>query len=273
MSRLLYAGFVRVKKDPLVRMGMIIMVILSVFLVLFSYYTGIKEKALISLDDILYVYLVLIGLMSAVFCSYLSGQEYSDGVIRNKLAAGHTRVSIYVSNLIINVSVVCGLWLISLLTQTVLGIWLLDGIQTDAREVFVTLLASLLTLIALCAIFTMIALAGQNYKASDAVCLMIACTLSFAAIYLMLLMVELKNYDDAVADGVEVIVQKDEAIYPVIHHRKTYEFIYDLLPSGQIAQYISKDIKHPERLPWCSAGIIVVTTSLGIVLLQRKNIQ
>lgn len=273
MSRLLHSGFVRVQKDPLVRMGMVSMFILSVFLIGIAYYTKIKEHELIYLDEVVYLYLPVIGIMSAIFCSYLSGQEYSDGAIRNKLVAGHSRAAIYLSNLIINVSVVLGLTLVTLLTEAVLGGLLLDGVQATFSQIFVAILGSLLAIVALCAIFTLIAMSGQNHKTSDAICLLLVCILIFVSLYLLLIRVELKGYDEDVKEGIENVYTEEDAFYAILKNREVCEFSYDLLPTGQIAQYVSKDVQRPKRLPLYSSGIIVVTTAFGVFLFRRKNIQ
>lgn len=273
MSRLLYAGLLRVKKDPLVRVGMVFMFLFGVLLVGVARYAGNTENQDIYLDDIMYFYLPVIALMCAVYCSHLSGQEYCDGAIRNKLIAGHTRAAIYLSNFIMNVVVVLCLWLVTFLTEVVLALLVLDGIQEDIGTLLAALPGSLLALVALCAIFTLIAMSGQNHRASDAANLMLACILLFVSLYLTVIMWELKEYDDLWKNGVATFVDKDEPLYTVIKHRDLYEFFYDFIPSGQIAQYVSGYVKRPERLPLCSVGIIVVTTAFGVMLFQRKNIQ
>lgn len=273
MSRLLHAEFLRVRKDPLVRLGMVFMFVLGIILAGAAYYIQIKQPVDIGLEDIIYLYLPIVSLMSAVFCSYLSGQEYCDGAIRNKLVAGHTRAAVYLSNFLINVIVVFCLCLVTFLTETVLGLLLLNETQIDIKELCASFLGSFLAIVAFCAIFTLIAMAGQNHRTSDAVCLLLACIMLFVALYLMLIMAELKDYDEMTERGVYVIVDKGDELYPVIQYRDTFEFIYDLLPSAQIVQYVSKDVRRPERLPLCSTGIIVVATAFGVFLFRRKNIQ
>lgn len=276
MSRLLHARFVLVRKDPLVRVAIVFLFLLGIFLVGIACHIGIKENQVMYLDDIIYIDLPIICLMCAVVCSYLSAQEYCDGAIRNKLIAGHTRVAIYLSNFIINVIVVFCFWLVAFLTEIALGWLLLDGLQTDVSKLFTTCLGILLAIMALCAIFTMVAMSCQNNRTSDAVCLLLACILLFSSMFLMMVMDQLKDYDALAedgADGIVYTVDKDDELYPIIQHRETYEFLYDFLPTGQIIQYICRNVKRPQRLPLCSAGIIVVTTSFGALIFRKKNIQ
>lgn len=53
------------------------------------------------LDGCLFEGLPLMGLVSAIFTSLFIGSEYSDGTIRNKLVVGHSRMRIYLANLIV----------------------------------------------------------------------------------------------------------------------------------------------------------------------------
>lgn len=273
MSRLLHAGCVRVKKDPLYRMGIVLMVLLGIFLVGIAYYTGIKENEPMYLSEILYIYLPVIGFMCAIFCGYFSGQEYYDGTIRNKLIAGHSRTEIYFSNVIINVCAMLLLWLILLLTEIILGTLLLDGIGADVGKLLGIFMGSLLTIMALCSIFTLIAMVNQNYSTSDAICILVACILLCSSLYVWSVVGEIHDYDRMVKEGYAPYVDKSDALYPRLKNRESYEFLHDCLPSGQMIQYVSMNVRSPKRLPLYSLGIIFVTTSFGVFVFQKKNIR
>ena len=62
--------------------------------------TYLEYQRKFPLDAIFFVYAMLIGLVLSVFLPLFFGSEYSDGTIRNKLAAGHPRLSVYLANLI-----------------------------------------------------------------------------------------------------------------------------------------------------------------------------
>ena len=51
-----------------------------------------------------FVYTLAIAISASAFCSLFIGTEYSDGTIRNKLVVGHTRGTIYLSNLIVSMA-------------------------------------------------------------------------------------------------------------------------------------------------------------------------
>ena len=50
-----------------------------------------------SLEDYYFQFSLVIGLLSAVFSTIFLSREYSDGTVRNKIIAGHTRINIYIS--------------------------------------------------------------------------------------------------------------------------------------------------------------------------------
>ena len=60
------------------------------------------------------------GLVAAILTSMFIGSEYSDGTIRNKLVVGHSRMRIYLANLIV-CSVACVLIFFGLHNRGVCG--------------------------------------------------------------------------------------------------------------------------------------------------------
>ena len=60
---------------------------------------GGAADAFISLDSRYLLFPFLSGILLSVFCALFVGAEHSDGAMRNKLAAGHRRGTVYLSNL------------------------------------------------------------------------------------------------------------------------------------------------------------------------------
>ena len=81
--------------------------------------------SVIGLSIFRFPYAMLIGVLSAIFCSLFLGVEYGDGTMRNKIIAGHKRTDIYLSNLITNLSASLLMCLSYILSNVVLGIPLL----------------------------------------------------------------------------------------------------------------------------------------------------
>lgn len=100
MSRLLSASFIRLRKDKLFWIGTLFMVAAGIFIPVMRYMDMQRSQYTVTLDNGFFVGSILIGIVSAAFCSLFIGTEYNDGTIRNKVVVGHTRVSIYMANFI-----------------------------------------------------------------------------------------------------------------------------------------------------------------------------
>ena len=106
MYKLLKAGWFRLKKDTIFFLFMFLSILIAIF-------TLIKYKTswgYVILDEIMNEFITYIGLFIAIFVSIFVGKEHSEGIIRNKIIAGHSRMSIYLSNLIIKISENLGHW-------------------------------------------------------------------------------------------------------------------------------------------------------------------
>lgn len=101
MIKLLNANLIRLKKDKALRIGIIFMFIMGVFTPVMHYIDMKKSGYQITLDNGFFNNVLFCVILSSVFCSLYVGTEYSDGTIRNKVVIGHTRMSIYFSNLIV----------------------------------------------------------------------------------------------------------------------------------------------------------------------------
>lgn len=307
MSRLLHAGLVRLKKDPLFWAGIVVMTLLEFFLVKMNQSVEQADSVVCSLNDVLFGYMFGVGFICAVFCSFFSGRDYQDGTIRNKLIAGHTKVEIYLSNLLINITASLCLCFFSFAMETTLGILLLSGRNpVKAGALVCTFLGSCLTVIAFCSIFTMVAMLDQNKSASDVICMAMACALLFSTLYVdeRLLVIEgleqtygtkeeieqhgrttRKEYDKYISEisglpegdyGGDAGYDPFREIYrdeQMILNKGIYEFFYDALPYGQAIQYAAGEVKHLGRLCLYSMGWILVTTSFGVFVFRKKNIR
>lgn len=101
MSKLLSAGFIRLRKDKIFWIALIFMFGAGVFFPVMRYIDMQKSGYINNIDNGFFACALFIGVVMAVFCSLFIGTEYSDGTIRNKVVIGQKRTSIYLSNLII----------------------------------------------------------------------------------------------------------------------------------------------------------------------------
>ena len=76
------------------------------------------------IDSFLFYIMIVIGAFSAICVSQFIGMEYSCGTIRNKLATGHTRMEIYLAQLILHIFAAVILFHLSVSTIVIAGQYL-----------------------------------------------------------------------------------------------------------------------------------------------------
>ena len=101
MNKLLSAGFFRLKKNLLFWLSMVFMAIAGISFPLAAYADSQKYGLVYTLEGNFFTSAVFAVILSSVFCSLFIGADYSSGTIRNKVIAGHNRVSLYLANLVI----------------------------------------------------------------------------------------------------------------------------------------------------------------------------
>ena len=205
-----------------------------------SIQTFLEHGRTVPLDSIFFVYAMLIGLLLAVFLPLFFGSEYSDGAIRNKLAAGHTRLSVYLTSL----------------TAAVLAALLFCGV---------------------CILFTMAAgvplLGGPKYPGLLLKTTLLSLLMAAAWVFAKLDAPEFwPAYDLTVGGEISSVMEPNPA-YLTPDQRPLYEFLLDLNPMGQAIQYIDVSPARPLQLALCSLGTFAVTTIAGAALFQRKDLK
>lgn len=104
MINLLSEGFGRLKKNRLFYLGIAIMLGLGFFVIWAKNRDVTKYHMIVHVDDAMFTIFVYLQCAVSVFSALFIGTQYSDGVIRNKIIAGHSRANVYLSNFIVTVS-------------------------------------------------------------------------------------------------------------------------------------------------------------------------
>ncbi len=99
MMKLLRANFSRLIQNRLFFLVLLLMVAVPLYAVGMRYVVA-PETAWETADGLWFTGGMYMSVVASVFISLFIGAEFSDGTIRNKLTAGHTRSAIYFSNLI-----------------------------------------------------------------------------------------------------------------------------------------------------------------------------
>lgn len=277
MRKLLSAGFARLRKSK--TLGVIL---LTLFLIqCLSIYVNYREMELYpdytaTLDGICFNYAIYIGVAIAIFCSLFLGTEYSDGTIRNKLMIGHTRVSIYFSSLILCCTASVLICFAGILPSIVPGIPILGLPHMGLAKAALLVLCSILAAAAYASLFTLAAMLIHGKAVSSVITILAAITLLMIASGVQNGLMQPEIWDDYIYqdENGEVIT---EPAHPNPYYvrgakREFYEFLLDVLPSGQASRILMNEISL-SRTVFYDTVILLLTGGVGIFFFLRKDIK
>ena len=275
MAKLLRANLSRLWKSRIFYVGLIFMLLLNVFLVLDGWNSG-RQGYPEPLEDMLFQNCIIIGFVCSVFVGMFLGTEYSDGTIRNKIAVGHTRASIYLANLIVCAAASALLLLISLALGFGLGSFLLDPLGLPMKVLLLYTCIGLLTTVSFASIYTLVAMLSPSKASGAVLCLVLALVLLFATSAVEGTLTEPEMVQDFImsVDGTPNLGEPHpNPRYVTGTKRAVLEVIYDILPTGQAFQISNNECAHPARLPAFSLLVALVTSAAGALLFRRRDLK
>ena len=271
MYKLLKASFFRLKKNKVFWGIVIITIILAISFLVNSMKNEFKYK----IDSILFNNIQIIGLFIAVFTSLFIGTEYAYGTIRNKIIAGHTRRSIYLTNWL--VSVVAGILIefIYLAVVAIIGIPLIGGIEIAVSDLIPILLEIIMVIIVFCSIFTAITLICSDITLSTTICMLLFIMMFIVAGSLSTVITSKETIDTTYHDEngtLYILESKPNPNYPNEMTRIICNFFYHVLPTGQMMEIsgqindLSGKTVDTNQNSENSSVTTVVTYALGVIL-------
>lgn len=247
----------------------------------------------------------LISLVFSLFIGFYIGTEYSDGTIRNKIIAGHSRLPVYFADFTVCAIGAAIMYLIYVLAVLAAAAALHREFEMPPGDTALAVLCFFVTITAYTAIFMMVCmLVGKRPEGM---------VMSFLVL-VMLLMVGEYITDEIAANGQEyriagTVYSGDESgemhlesvdieknpYYLTGTKRRVYGFLNDFLPSCQIQRLVnfpsyytmdmdeyseftdvrpfSETVGDIRKLPLCSLAVIIVSTACGIFFFRIKDIK
>ena len=276
MRDLLSANLLRLKKNNAFWGAMGVSFGLALATVIDVYRVAQAFGGTTSVDAELFKYAAFIGILAAELIPLFFGTEYSNGAIRNKLIVGQSRLSIYFANLITGFAACVLCSAAYMLGCMALGIPLLGWFTQPPALLFTALIGSLLMTAAFCAIFTFVTMNCAKKSTSVVICLLgtFAAFIWALVIHSMLEAPEfIQGYEMSVNGQVVNAVPEPNPNHLTGLKREVYQFLFDLLPSGQSIQYCSLVLSDPVRLMGLAAAVCVVFTGAGAALFRRKDLK
>lgn len=219
--------------------------------------------------------LLTVFFVIAAFVPWFVGTDYSDGTLRNKIVCGHSRSAIYAAHFTASLGGVLLLFAAFLLPYFALEVPFFGAKAYFFREAWIAYARSLAMIVALVALYTMIAMLCRS-KAAGATASLIISVLLFGAglyTYAMLSAPEVFTGTSLTAAGTVEAYSRPNPNYPRGVFRSVLTFFDRFLPGGQI--YTIFDAQGAEfgiRMGYCGL-FILLTTAVGLICFRRENLK
>lgn len=288
MYKLLNASFYRLRKNKIFLGLVILTIIIAVFMLISEYLNNIKYSSVFGIssnttDILLMKFINIIGFFIAIFTSLFVGAEYSDGTIRNKIVAGHSRKNIYLSNLIVSILVGIFLELIYLIIVSIVSIPIFGLVQMSFLQLAVILLDIIMIIIVYSSIFNFIALICSNITISTVTSLLLILIMFVTDMFLSPTansteyIQKNKVMDEQGNITYEIVKNED---YPGKIIQTTCKTIINFNPvsqaieiSGNKINMNEEDFNNMKVYPLYSLGLIIIITAIGIYLFNIKELK
>lgn len=285
MIKLLRGDFIRLFKSKIFWLGTIFMIALASFASWTKWRDSLDYPDYYNPPDgILLAGAMYIGIIIAVVIGVFIGSDYSYGTIRNKHVMGHSRVAMYLSNLIISVmatEIMHIAYIAVIIGASAVGI--IQKFEMSAENIAVLIFKSIFTVASLTSVIVIVCMLIPNRTAGSVSVIILSLVLLIVAstVYFRLLEKEYtKPYDYTFTNeyGEEIEIHEESVKNPKYltgTKRKIYLFFNDLLPNNQIMQlaYDDEISNNTTSFPLYSLSLIVVTTGVGILLFRRKDLK
>ena len=258
MTRLLGADTVRMYHSKCFWMCLGGMLIMAVgFLIM----QGTSMDYIVPLSRVIFLPMSFYGVAAAALVSMFVGEDFSDGFIRNKLIAGRSRKTVFLSTLIVCWTACVAIYLITTVFTYLAGRFFFEA-DITFMDFLRHLLLGILTCLAYGSIFcTVITLVG-NKASAVLICMGLAFLMLFSSLHTNQVMVQ-AEYKNGMLNP-HYVRGSLKAAYALLH---------DWNPTGQAAQLSAMHIFHSIRWIACDLGWMLAAAVLGTALFQRANIR
>ena len=276
MRKLLRANFSRLWHDRIFWLLSALMVFLGAFIAVVNAVNVHREGVVWMMDYSLLTYVTIAPVLTSVFAALFIGSDYSGGMLRNKLIAGHRRSHIYLANLLTCCFAGILLCISFVIPQGSLGLLLGGKFQSATAKLLLYGVLSLALMIAFTALFTLIAMLCQNKSHTVAGCILLAFVLIFLGVYITSALNEPEYLAGYSYTENGVTVEEPDVKNPNYisgTKRQVYEFLQDFTPGGQVLQINNMNAEKPAMLALYDGILLLVATGFGMLLFRRKDLK
>lgn len=277
MTNLLKANFYKMKKNKFIWIASILSVIVATYYIRDNYNVYHDFLSIVNINSLIFNYLPVYIIVSSILISTLLGFDYSNGSIKNKIIVGHSRLKIYISNLISTYLIILTIYLIYVLIICLSGIFLFKNLTFNFKFL-INIIILFLIILSYASISVFIAMTINNDIVSPVLNVLNSFILIIISFILLSVLSESKylHSDDGtyINDaGIEVI-DTENPMYINGNKRTIYEIIVNILPTGEAFQKSrDRDINtNSYQMLGYSISFIIITNTLGIYLFYNKEL-
>lgn len=268
MIRLLKANFSRLWQNNIFRLAFMASIIAGVLCPLFGRHIQRTSGEYAEffdyinyIDFYLWKWTHVISLALTIFCGFFIGTEYRDGTLRNKIAAGHSRTAIYLTNLITNAVAGCIFYSVYLIANFCVGMLVLGWFQVlGPGEIAALILCGYVVLLAVAAIVTMAGLLSSSQAGAAIACIAVVLVFLFVGTFHISSLTEVFMANMMGNRGVEIS-----------------KFFLDFLPGSQMMElmvsYTQIGNLNTHVMLGGSAVFFCGATAIGLLKFGRKELK
>lgn len=283
MTKLLSANFRRLWQSKTFWIGLAVAcahTLLGVLNNLYYKQAWVDQASVITADHTVFPDTLITVIIMAVLVTMLVGREYADKTIRNKIVTGHSRLNIYLANLIVCLTAATILFVVPMLIIGVgIGSLLLGGFTLSFKAFILPFFAYLLGVFGFTSLFILIIMSVQNRTvAAIAILLLAAIVLGIASPMREMLeapeTVKEMVWNETAQDFVSTGKMMENQAYIGGPARVVMEFFYNLLPSAQIEQTSPfNETGAMAHIPVYAVAFILITTFGGAWVFSKKELK
>ncbi len=274
MIKLLNAGFTRLRKNRLFWLLTIFSICVALFIIYSAYNDMDKYGRTIEVEQLMFNYSTIIGIVTSIFTCLFLGIEYSDGAIRNKIIIGHRRINIYLSNLIIVTITSLFSYILFLGVIVSIGIPLFGNITISIANLLILLGTIFVTTIAYSSIFTFLAMIISNKTITAVVSIMASFGMMMIALTCFNILETPKTIQTSTIESGETKFEEvPNPKYPSEEKKKVCQVLLDINPAGQMFQIAGRTVPNLKVLPIYSLGVLIISTGVGLILFKKKELK
>lgn len=276
MRNVFAANRMRLRKSRALWICMGLVFLFTVYMVLTGYNSSLRYGSEMGLEDSLFGVLPFGGLVLSAFFALFLGTEFGDGTVRNKIIAGRSRVEIYLANLLtcfLGCTAIFLAWtLAGFVGLPLFGLW-----KIGTKAFLVKMAVDYFSVLSLTALLVPVCHMISNKATCAVVSIFTDFGILLAGSYFYNSLCEPETMQEFISFS-----QEEGAVYGDLipnpayiggSLRTVYQWMLNLLPSGQQIWVADEPVTEPVKMCLCSLAVIAAATAIGLALFRRKELK